>query len=108
MVYADGSMYEGQWLAGKKHGHGTNTYATGHVYAGQYADGKMHGHGKFTYATGAVEVGCYEADADVGQGVQWSADRATALELQAGKRVRSIPLDEAAKIAERIGLPVPP
>ena len=54
-----------------------------------------------------MEVGCYEAGARVGQGVQWSADRATAWEVQAGKQGRSIPLDEAAKIAERIGLPPP-
>ena len=54
-----------------------------------------------------MEVGRYEADADVGQGVRWSADRATAWELQDGEEVRSIPLDEAATIAERIGLPLP-
>ena len=54
-----------------------------------------------------MEVGCYEADADVGQGVKWSADRTEAWELQAGEEVRGIPLDEAAQIAERIGLPPP-
>ena len=52
-------------------------------------------------------VGCFEADAVVGQGVHWSMDRMTALELQAGAAVRGIPLDEAAKITERIGL-LPP
>jgi len=41
------------------------------------------------------------------QGVRWSADRTEAWKLQAGKPVRGIPLDEAAKIAERIGLPPP-
>jgi hypothetical protein len=54
-----------------------------------------------------VEVGCYEAGARVGQGVKWSADRATAWEVQAGKVGRTIPLDEAATIAKRIGLPPP-
>ena len=54
-----------------------------------------------------MEVGCYEAGADVGQGVKWSADRAEAWELQDGEDVRLIPLDEAAQIAERIGLPPP-
>ena len=38
----------------------------------------------------------------------WSADRAEAWELQEGKKVRSIPLLDAKKIAERIGLPPPP
>ena len=49
----------------------------------------------------------FEADADVGQGVKWSADRTEAWELQDGEEVRGIPLDEAAQIAERIGLPPP-
>ena len=54
-----------------------------------------------------MEIGCYEADADVGQGVKWSADRAQAWELQDGQLGRSISLEEAAQIAARIGLPVP-
>ena len=62
------------------------------------------------YADGEVEVGCYEEGAEVGQGVLWSADRAEAWELKAGDPVRSLSLeeDEAATIAKRIGLPVPP
>ena len=43
----------------------------------------------------------------MGQAVRWSADRTEAWELQDGEEVRDIPLDEAAKIAERIGLPPP-
>ena len=102
-----GDVYEGEYAAGKKHGRGKMTFATGNSYEGEYAEGKKHGKGTFTYASGEVEVGCYEAGADVGQGVKWSADRTEAWELQAGKGVRGIPLDEAAKIAERIGLPPP-
>ena len=99
--------YDKKGRAGEQHGQGKYTFATGSVYEGEYAEGKKHGKGTFTYADGAVEVGCYEADADVGQGVKWSADRATAWELQAGKVGRTIPLDEAATIAKRIGLPPP-
>ena len=51
-------------------------------------------------------VGAYEAGRIVG-GVQWSADRAQAWELQDGQRGRSISQEEAAQIAARIGLPVP-
>ena len=102
-----GDVYEGEWLAGKKHGRGKYTSAAGDSYEGEYAEDKKHGKGTYTYANGAVEVGCYEAGADVGQGVKWSADRTEAWELQAGKKVRGIPLDEAAQIAERIGLPPP-
>ena len=68
---------------------------------------KKHGKGKFTFATGIVRIGCYEAGQPVGQGAQWSADRAQAWELQDGQPGRSISQEEAAQIAARIGLPVP-
>jgi len=105
--YADGDVYEGEYVEGKQHGQGKYSFANGNVYEFEYAEGKRHGKGTVTYASGEVEVGCYEAGADVGQGVKWSADRATAWEVQAGKRGRTIPLDEAATIAKRIGLPPP-
>eukprot|EP00964_Phaeocystis_antarctica_P039413 scaffold22549_cov52-Phaeocystis_antarctica.AAC.1 len=131
MTFADGDVYEGEWANSTQHGTGTYTCAGGGYYDGEWADGTYHGRGKetnadgssydgewadherhgigtFTAADGRVEVNCYEADAEVGQGVRWSADRAEAWEMQAGEEGRSIPLDEAAKIAERIGLPVPP
>ena len=98
---------EGEWVAGKSHGHGKKTYADGNSYEGEWAEGKKHGKGTYTFASGAVAVFRFEADAPVGQGVKWSADRTEAWELQAGEEVRGIPLDEAAKIAERIGLPPP-
>ena len=97
-------MQEGQYADGNMHGIGKTTYATGSVY--ERASTRT-ARSTYTFATGDVAVGCYEAGADVGQGVKWSADRATAWEVQAGKAGRSIPLDEAAKIAERIGLPPP-
>ena len=54
-----------------------------------------------------MEIGCYQAGKDVGQGVQWSEDRAQAWEVQDGEKGRSISLEGAAQIAAQIGLPVP-
>ena len=107
--YSFGDVYEGEYVAGKQHGRGKYTYATGNSYEGEYAEGKKHGKGTYTYASGEVEVGCYEADADVGQGVRWSADRTKAWKLQDGGYYpwSRISLGKAAKIAERIGLPPP-
>ena len=53
---------------------------------------------------------CWEADKTVGQGAKWSADRAQAAEMQDAQQGRSMSLEEqeAAQIAARIGLPVPP
>ena len=60
-----------------------------------------------TTADGIVLITGWAAGGMVGQGVQWSADRAQAWELQDGQRGRSISQEEAAQIAARIGLPVP-
>ena len=106
-TYADGASYEGEYAEDKKHGKGTETYASGDSYEGEWADDKKHGKGTYTFPNGEVDVVRFEAGAPVGQAVRWSADRTEAWELQAGEEVRGIPLDEAAKIAERIGLPPP-
>ena len=102
-----GDVYEGEFVAGEYHGRGKMTFADGNSYEGEWAEDKQHGKGTYTYASGEADVVRFEAGAPVGQGVKWSADRTEAWELQAGKKVRSIPLDDAAQIAERIGLPPP-
>ena len=114
-----GDVYEGEYVAGKYHGRGKMTFADGSSYEGGFADGKKHGVGTYTTAYGSTARARTRTPAarwrsaatrrvpTVGQGVKWSADRTEAWELQAGKKVRGIPLDEAAQIAERIGLPPP-
>ena len=109
MVYANGSVYEGEWRAGKRHGYGKHTFATGEVYEGEYVAGTRHGNARQTLADGRLVVSRYEADAKVERGVIWSADRAAAWELQEGVEARCISLDEAAQIAGQIvnGSPLP-
>ena len=106
-AFADGGIYEGEYEAGLKHGYGKEAFVQGITYEGEYQRGQPHGKGKFTYDDGSVKIVRLEANADVGQGVKWSADRAQAWELQDGEPGRSISLEEAAQIAARIGLPVP-
>eukprot|EP00964_Phaeocystis_antarctica_P076509 scaffold47308_cov61-Phaeocystis_antarctica.AAC.6 len=106
---ADGNVYEGEFQRNLYHGRGKMTFASGNSYDGEWADDMKHGRGTSTWVAGEVDVGRFEAGAKVGQGVRWSADRAKAWKLE-GKKVGkgNIPLGEAAKIAEQIGLPVPP
>ena len=57
-----------------------------------------------------MEISGFEAGQPARQGVRWSADRAQAWQMQDGKKVRSISLEEAAQIVERIAgcrVPVP-
>ena len=109
MVYANGSVYKGEWRAGKRHGYGKHTFATGEVYEGEYVAGKRHGTARQTLADGRLVVSRFEADAKVERGVIWSADRAAAWELQEGVEARCIWLDEAEQIAEQLvnGSPLP-
>ena len=107
MTFAGGGSYDGEFQGALFHGRGKQTYAEGFSYDGEWADGKKHGIATFTYPDGRAMVSCYEAGADVGQGVAWSADRTKAWEMLGGQPVSDISLDEAAKIAERIGLPPP-
>ena len=67
----------------------------------------MEGRGTYRYASGAVEVCCYAGGAPVGEGAEWNADGQTALRLQDGEPVEEISLEEAARIAARVGEPVP-
>ena len=46
MVYLDGevySVYEGEWVNGKRNGQGTMTYADGRVESGTWKDGEFVG-----------------------------------------------------------------
>ena len=60
-----------------------------------------------SHASGNVEVGCYAGGADVGEGAKWSADGQTAVRLRDGQPMEAISLEEAARIAARVGEPVP-
>ena len=43
----------------------------------------------------------------VGEGVRWAADGQTAVRLQDGDPVEAISLEEARRLVERLGLPMP-
>ena len=58
-----------------------------------------------------MEVGQYNMGKDIGEGARWSSDRRTAWRLKKGSAPMfggKISLAEAAQIAGRLGLPVPP
>ena len=71
-------------------------------------DNKRHGKGTYSWADGRVDVGQCNMDKDIGEGARWSSDRRTAWRLKDGKQGDKISLAEAAQIAGRLGLPVPP
>ena len=135
MVFASGSMYEGRWLAGDMHGQGKYTDATGDVYeGGRVRGGQEAGPGQVQLRHrrllqwqvrgqqeardrhvhhGRRQGGGRSRSAASKRVTRWG--RASAgvrtgrrpCVVQHGKRGAQIPLFEAAKRAERIGLPPP-
>ena len=45
--YASGDRYDGDYVDGKRHGHGVFYYANGNHYDGDWVDDKYHGHGVY-------------------------------------------------------------
>ena len=106
-VFADGDVYEGEWKANKQEGRGISRYASGDVYEGEFKAGEKDGQGTYLYASGDIEVGFYKVDIRVGEGVLWEADGRSAWQLQDGKEEETISLEEAERLVERLGLPMP-
>jgi hypothetical protein len=102
-----GDVYEGEYKADKKEGRGIYRYASGAVYEGEFKAGKREGQGTYLFADGDIDVGFYKADIRVGEGVRWTADGRSAWQLQDGKPVKTISLEEAERRVERLGLPMP-
>ena len=55
-----------------------------------------------------MDAGQYNMGKRIGEGARWSSDRRTAWRLKDGIKGDEISLAEAAQIAGRLGLPVPP
>ena len=88
-------------------GQGKIRYADGAVYEGEYKAGKREGQGTYLFASGNIEVGFFKADTPVGESVLWTADGWTAIQVQDGKWVKTMSLEEAERRVERLGLPMP-
>ena len=67
--YDGGEVFEGYFLNGKKHGHGTYTWADGDTYEGDWKDGKKHGNGKQSHPDGTCYDGGWKDDKMDGFGV---------------------------------------
>jgi hypothetical protein len=45
MTYANGDLYQGDWMNDKKNGNGNMTYANGDLYHGEWMNDKRNGNG---------------------------------------------------------------
>ena len=44
-IYTDKTTYEGEWVATKKHGQGTETWPNGYIYKGEFKNSVWSGQG---------------------------------------------------------------
>lgn len=107
IVWENGYEYEGDFVGDLRNGRGTMKYPNGNKYVGDFYDNRRHGWAVFWYNNGVVEMGRYDMGQETGEGVGWSPDRVSAMRLLDGKPQGQVTLEEAAKIARRIGLPIP-
>lgn len=76
MLWDDGTVYAGEWKAGKMHGNGVMRYSNGTKYTGQWSSGMMHGKGEVTYVDGTRQLGVWEANQFVRGGVRPTKNKA--------------------------------
>ena len=60
--------YDGEFMNGKKHGHGVEQGTDGYAYHGHWSQGLYHGHGHLTKADGTVYQGSFHSGAFHGHG----------------------------------------
>lgn len=68
ITYANGDVYEGSILNGKRHGKGKLISKSGDIYEGDWQNDKKHGKGKQIYKAGGVYEGEFKNDAVNGYG----------------------------------------
>ncbi len=61
LEYANGDVYQGQWVKNERSGFGKLTFKRGGEYFnGEWLEDKMHGKGTFTHSNGVKQDGIWE------------------------------------------------
>jgi hypothetical protein len=67
-VYANGNIYEGKWMNGKKHGEGIYSFSDGELYEGMFSEDKRNGFGQYKWKNGDLYKGYWKDDLRNGKG----------------------------------------
>ena len=73
-VFADGSVYVGEWKLGQRHGQGRMKHAAGDCYTGHFKHDKYHGSGMLEHANGSKFKGAFGNGLQHGSGTFTLAD----------------------------------
>lgn len=107
-TYDNGIVYDGSWVSNLPHGEGRVTYPSGDVFEGTFELGVRWGVGVTTFADGRLEVARYIAgENDRKETAFFSSNRRSAWRiLRNGEEVEEVSVEEAERIAERLGAPI--
>ncbi|KAL7526555.1 hypothetical protein ACHAXR_001540 [Thalassiosira sp. AJA248-18] len=104
--YPNGCVYTGFWSNGQRSGIGKMIYADrGDVYEGEWLADRRHGRGIYFRSDGRADVTRYECHDVVGEGVQWSPNREFCVRLVGGVNRGMCSVGRALEICGRIGVP---
>lgn len=85
--YADGAVYEGEFLDDQRHGHGVYTWPDGTRYEGDFDHGRRQGQGAYTWPDGTAYRGGFQDGLFAGHGVlTWPDGSSYDGEWAAGRR----------------------
>jgi hypothetical protein len=68
-TWADGNVYNGEWIHGYMTGKGTYKFINGDVYDGDFKKNKYNGQGTYTWANGNVYNGNFKDGYKTGKGI---------------------------------------
>ena len=106
-TFADGSVYEGEYVGNVRSGKGKMTYADGAVYEGSWEGGKRAGSGVYTYSNGDVYRGEWADDVKQGEGV-YSSKATLSSSLNLGRASPSPGKPRRANLGGAAGVLSPP
>eukprot|EP01041_Mallomonas_annulata_P008486 gene8486-17491_t len=58
----EGTIYDGEYMYGVRHGHGTLAYLNGDIFEGEFKFGRKNGQGELRFADGSKQSGEYQDD----------------------------------------------
>ena len=67
-IFADGNIYNGDFIDNRREGKGTFIFADGDIYTGSFVNSKFEGQGTYTWTDGQNYVGEWKDDKINGKG----------------------------------------
>ena len=88
--YADGELYEGEWVNDERDGYGIMYYSNGNIYIGEWKNNRREGKGEFYFCKGGIYKGEFNNNIIDGLGVLTVGNGTKSLEYVGTLRISSL------------------